>query len=386
MAAPNINNIMVALEGMISDEIYSRGLHTSPWIDLPKQENWPEGMGHTLRVLTLGRSLPRNPLSWQNVEFSDGEAGGACIPPVQRLEITNSLKEYNLQQTALESPDLCVTDLMNSFKAEQQLSHLMEVLAENTRQVWINRNRSEYIRLASHKLVATTSGLLEPVNGDFAATAPTSKLTGGMLKQAYARLVRLGAGKKSYGSVDGRPSFLGIVGMETSELIATETSYRQDLRESNRVPELLAPLGIERMFKGFWLADDVHPPRYNLVDDEWVEVPPYIWSGSGASAELIENPAYETAEAEDTVIFHADVFRSVIMPPAKSMGQAKFDPQTYRGDWKWLNIQHRTENPDGNYGFFRGVFANGSKPVFPQYGVVIRHLRCNVPLEASACG
>jgi hypothetical protein len=336
-------------------------------------------------VLTLGRSLPRNPLTWQNVEFSDGEAGGACIPPVQRLEITNSLKEYNLQQTALESPDLCVLDLMNSFKAEQQLSHLMEVLAENTRQVWINRNRSEYVRLASHKLVATSSGLLEPVDGDFATTIPTSKLTGGMLKQVYARLVRLGAGKKSYGTVDGRPSFLGIVGMETSELIATETNYRQDLRDSNRVPELLAPLGIERMFKGFWLADDVHPPRYNLVDGEWVEVPPYIWSGSGASAELIENPAYETAEAEDTIIFHADVFRSVIMPPAKSMGQAKFDPQTYRGEWSWKNIEHRTENPDSNYGFFRGVFANGSKPVFPQYGVVIRHLRCNVPLEASAC-
>ena len=385
MAAPNIDNIMVQLEGQISSEIYSRGLHTSVWVDLPKQESWPEGLGHTLRVLTLGRSLPRNPLSWQTVEVSDGEAGGICIPPVQRLEITNSLKEYNLQQTALESPDLCVLDLMNSFKAEQQLSHLMEVLSENTRQVWIDRNRAEYVRLASNKLVATTAGLVEAVDGDFAPVAPTSKLTGGFLKQAYARLVRLGAGKKSYGSVDGRPTFLAITGMENSENIATETEYRQDTRWSNRVPELLSPLGIERMFKGFWLADDVHPPRWNLVDGEWVSVSPYIWSGTGASAELIENPAYETALAEDTIIFHQDVFRSVIMPPARSHGQAKFDPQSYRGDWKWVNIPHRTENPDANYGFFRGVFANGSKPVFPQYGFVIRHLRCSVPSNAAAC-
>lgn len=386
MASPNITSVLKRLEGMISDEIYSRTLHTSPWLDLPKQENWPEGQGYTINVLTLGRSLPRNPLTWQTVTPSDGGAGGTCIPPKQRLEITNAVKTFNLQQTSLESPDLCVLDLMNSFKAEQQLSHIMEVLSENTRQVWIQRNRSEYIRLASNKLLATTTGFIEPVNGEFATSfgsATASQLLGNHLKNAYARMVRLGAGKKSYGNVDGKPSFLAIVGMETNELINLEVRYRQDIRESSRVPELLSPLGIERMFKGFYLADEVNPPRYNLVTTgsgqsattSWVEVSPYVWSGTGATAELIENPAYATADYEDTIIFHEDVFRSVIMPPARSYGQAKFDPQTYRGDWKFKNIANRDDNPDENYGFFRGVFANGSKPVFPQYGFVIRHKR-----------
>ena len=307
MAAPNINDIMVRLENQISPEIYSRGLHTSIWLDLPKQESWPEGMGTELRVLTMGRSLPRTALTWEDVDVSDGTtAGGACIPPVQRLEITNKFAQYNLQQTSLESPDICLTDLMTAYKAEQQLSHMMEILTENTRQVWIQRNRAEYIRLCPNKYIATATGWLEPVAGEFAAVAPDAKLTAGALKRLYARSIRSGAGKKSYGTVDGRPTFMAIVGMETSEMIAQETQYRQDLRYSDRVPELLTPLGVEKMFKGFWLADDVHPPRYNLVGSAWVEVPPYIWSGTGANAELIENPAYETAEAEDTIIFHQE--------------------------------------------------------------------------------
>jgi hypothetical protein len=389
MSAPNITSVLKALSGQISDEIYSRSLHTSPWLDLPKQENWPEGQGYSINVLTLGRSLPRETVRWTTVEASANTGGGACIPAKQRLEITNAVKTYNLQQTALESPDLCMLDLMNSFKAEQQLSHMMEVLTENTRQVWIDRNRSQYVSLATNKLIATKTGFVEPVNGDFATSFTAddvTQLTGNHLKNAYARMVRLGAGKNSYGNADGRPSFLAVVGMETNELLNLEVRYRQDIRESSRVPELLAPLGIERMFKGFYLADEVNPPRFNLetttttganpvTTKRWVEVKPYVWSGTGATAELIENPDYASATYEDTIIYHPDVFRSVIMPPARSYGQAKFNPQTFRGDWNFLNIANRDDNPDQNYGFFRGVFANGSKPVFPQYGFVIRHKR-----------
>jgi hypothetical protein len=374
---------METLEGQITQDIYSRGLHTSAWLDLPKQEPWPEGQGTTLQVLTLGRSLPSNPLVWQDVVVSAGGEGGACIPPTQRLAITNSLKEFNLQETSLESPDICVTDLMVAFKAEEQLNHLMEVLAENTNQAWINRNRSEYVRLAGHKMIATLGGLLD--DDEWAATMPTSVLTGGFLKQAYIKLIRSGAGKKSYGNMNGKPTFVALIGMETSERIAMEETYRSLLKYSDRVPELLAPLGVDKNYRGFWLLDEVFPPRHNLVEGEWVEVPAYTWEGVGAAAELIENPAYETAETEDTVIFHEDVYRSIVMPPAKPMGQAKFESQSYRGDWSFKNIIHRTENPDGKYGFFRGLFGNGSKPKFTQYGFVIRHLRCGIAAEAMAC-
>lgn len=381
MAAPEIDAVLTELSGQISEEIYYRGLNTSVWIDLPETDVWPEGKGHTLKVMTFGRSLPGSPVVWNDVTASNGEAGGGCLPPKQRLKINQSLAEFNLQQTALESPDLCVNDLRDAFEAEEQLSHVTEVLSENTRQVWIDRNRDEYTRLANHKIICKSAGLLD--DDTWALTEPDTVLTGGMLRRVYAQLVRLGGGANSYGNVNGRPTFVAITGMETSERIFTEEKFRQDIRWSDQVPELLAPLGAERLFKGFWLIDDVFPPRWNFTGGAWVRVPAYVWNED--ETELIENTDYDDAEFEDTIIFHADVFKSIAPEPPKSVGGAKFDPIKYRGEWDWKNILHREDNPDGNYGFFRGVFMNGSKPKFPKYGFVLRHLRCGFALEGAAC-
>jgi hypothetical protein len=380
MAAPAIDQIMVNLEGMISGEIYKKGLHTSAWLDLPKQEAWPEGQGFSIKTLTWDRTLPSNPLIWQDVQASDGENGGTCIPPVQRLAFTQTLREYNLQHTSLESPDICVLDLMNSFKAQEQMAALVQRLSEVTNHAWIRRNREEYTRVAGHKYIATLGGLVD-CGDTWDPIAPTSVVSGSMLLQLSARAIRYTGGRGGHGMVGGAPTFTAIGGMELLERIQSESKYRQDLRESTRVPELLAPLGVDKMFRNLWLINDIYPPRFNLVGPNWVEVEPLIWSGG----KLIENPAYETAQAEDLIIYNSDVLRSIIFPTQKNYGKAQFNPGNYRGEWTWLNIQHRTENPDRNYGFFRGVFGTGTKPVFPEFGMVVRGLRCGFASDASAC-
>jgi len=380
MAAPAIDQIMTHLEGMISGEIYKRGLHTSAWLDLPKQEAWPEGQGFSIKTLTWDRSLPANPLTWQDVEASDGEAGGTCLPPVQRLAFTQTLREYNLQQSSLESPDICVLDLMNSFKAQEQMGALTQRLSEITNHVWIKRNREEYTRVAGHKYIATLNGLID-CGDEWDPVEPTSIVSGSMLLNVSARAIRLTGGRGGHGMVNGAPTFAAIGGMELFERIQSTGNYRQDLRESSRVPELLAPLGVDRMFRNLWLLNDIYPPRFNLVDGEWEEVEPLVW----IDGKLTENPAYDTATAEDLIIYNTDVLRSIIFPTQKNYGKAAFDPGNYRGEWSWLNIQHRSENPDKNYGFFRGVFGTGTKPVFPEFGMVIRGLRCGFATDAAAC-
>jgi hypothetical protein len=40
-----------------------------------------------------------------------------------------------------------------------------------------------------------------------------------------------------------------------------------------------------------------------------------------------------------------------------------------------LNIPDRVLNPDGNYGYFRGVLASGSKPCRPEFGYAIMFQR-----------
>lgn len=384
MAAPAIDQIMVNLEGMISGEIYKKGMHTSPWLDLPKQEAWPEGQGFAIKTLTWDRSLPANPLVWQDVEASDntvdGGTGGTCLPPVQRLAFTQTLREYNLQQSSLESPDICVLDLMNSFKAQEQMAALVQRLSEITNHVWIKRNRDEYTRMAGHKFIATTSGLVD-CGADWDPIAPTAVVSGSALLKLSARAVRYTGGKGGHGMVNGAPTFTAIGGMELFERIQTEDKYRQDLRESTRVPELLAPLGVDRLYRNLWLVNDIYPARYNLVGSDWVEVEPLVWIGG----KLTENPAYETALAEDIVIYNTEVLRSIIFPTQKNYGKAQFNPGNYRGEWSWKNIEHRTENPDKNYGFFRGVFGTGTKPVFPEYGMVVRGLRCSFENTLAAC-
>ena len=87
------------------------------------------------------------------------------------------------------------------------------------------------------------------------------------------------------------------------------------------------------------------------------------------------NPAYLTADYEDTIIFTPTVFTSLVPKPLGDFGQMQFDPQNYRGEFTWKNIPDRATNPDGTVGFFRAIFASGSKPIFPNHGYVIRHKR-----------
>jgi hypothetical protein len=50
------------------------------------------------------------------------------------------------------------------------------------------------------------------------------------------------------------------------------------------------------------------------------------------------------------------------------------------GDFKWLNIQNATDNPDKTIGYFRAVLSSGSKPIRPEWGSVIRHKRSSTAL------
>ena len=43
-----------------------------------------------------------------------------------------------------------------------------------------------------------------------------------------------------------------------------------------------------------------------------------------------------------------------------------------------MNYGHNTENPDRNFGRFRGLFYSASRPRFVDHGFVLRGLRPNM--------
>jgi hypothetical protein len=388
-----IDKILEAEAGRIGPDIHRKVLDTSVWLKLTKQESWPDEMGETISVLTYGRSLPTVAdnsgditSTWNNVSFNTVVADPSnCVPQASVIEFTHYLRTYNLQQSALESPPLCINDLRYSFKRKEQLSNIFDILTENVAYSWKERYRNEYVRMAENK------GVAEHGNLSFATTmpdtAPTATLTQEMLDKVYLRLVRDGAGLNPLGRADGRPEFGVILGSEASMNLIRDNdgNVRYDFRYSTRANELLNPLGIDRSFRGFYHMVDDFSPRWNFEDDAWVRVYPYIKDTSPNARGWVVNPDYETAEYEDAIVYHRDVFVSMVPKPITAPGgNTKFDPVAYKGDFRWLNIQDRTLNPDKTIGYFRAVLSNGSKPLKPEYGYVIRFKRNGTTSASSA--
>ena len=405
MACTNIENLLITESGRIGADIYRKTLNTSPWTTLVKQEAWPDEMGTTVNVLIYERTLPA---SGGSITFSDvayngvgtqvigatpsgsNTGPGTCAVAGNDLGFAQTLRTYNLQQAAINSPDICLNDLRFPVRRQEQLRNIMAVLSENTQYAWENRYRDEYVRLANYNVNANQTELLAAsgqTKGSFSTSnLPSSRLTQGILRYFYSRLIRDGAGQNAYGKENGAPVFLLVTSPEASDdLIKLNADIRQDLRYA-KPSELIQPLGVERSYAGFYHLVDTMTPRYDFVGGAWVRRYPYATDANASKGtRFIPNPAYFTAEYEDSIIFHPDVFTSLVAKPIGATGAMAFDPQSYRGDFRWRNIPSRDCNPDGTIGFFRAIFSSGSKPVRPELGVVIRHKRCAADFGLVGC-
>jgi hypothetical protein len=360
-----------------------------------------------------------NPFTQVTSTAGDGDAvasnstSGNVLPAaLTGVTFGQKLRQYSLEWASVDSPDIALEDLRFAVKRREQLSNIMDVLTESTSLVWQDRYRTLYTKTvaAEGNLVypsTTANGIIASTNttGDAAviynavvngagtaasagaitaANLPNSQLTQGILKRLYMKLIRDGAGTNAMGRENGAPVFMLICGAETSEnLIRLNADIRQDFRWA-KPNELLTPLGIERSYGGFYHSIDPYPPRFAVwatTNNNLIRVYPFRKETTTKGTAYNINPAYETASYEISYIFHQDVFRSVVPSPINTANKMAFNPQNYRGEFKWVNILDRQFNPDGNVGYFRGVVASGARPVFPQYGYVIMHKRADISLD-----
>jgi hypothetical protein len=358
---------------------------------------------YTQAVSTAGDGLPVD---------SSSTSGNALPAALTGVTFGQKLRQYSLEWASVDSPDIALEDLRFAVKRREQLSNIMDVLTESTSLVWQDRYRNLYTRAVAlegnlvypsttaNGIVASTSassgdaavvynavlsGAGTAASGAItAANLPQSQLTQGILKRLYMKLIRDGAGTNAMGRENGAPVFMLVCGAETSEnLIRLNADIRQDYRYA-KPNELLTPLGIERSYGGFYHSIDPYPPRFAIWDttnDNLIRVYPFRKETTTKGTAYNINPAYETAAYEISYIFHQDVYRSVVPSPINTGNKMAFNPQNYRGEFKWVNILDRTNNPDGNVGYFRGVVASGARPVFPQYGYVILHTRPTISLD-----
>ena len=381
----NLNQIFVQEENRISERIYKKSINTSVWNTFIAREAWPNGMSDTIQVMTVERNLPDNLDVWETLAAN--ENSNNCVPTADVVPTGQTLRSFNLAQKALESAEVCTNDSRNVVAVSEQIRVMYENLTNVVRYTWKRRAQKEYTRISEHKMVAT-AGLPENASA-FPTIAATSVLTQGILNKIYSWLIADSAEMDggSLGKVNGAPVFILATSMETSDAILREDPNTNAFLWNNaRVPELLQPLGVDRTFRGFAHTIDALPPRYDFVDGAWVEIQPYLSAAASKGTKAKLNPAYMAAPFEDSFVFLPSVFTFMVPQPISTIGSGtSWKPQTYMGDFKWLNIQHRTDNPDNSIGFYRALLQSGSKPVHPEFGFVIRHLRCWDDFGSQAC-
>ena len=429
-ASDNINTILTQEAGRIGADIHKATLHTSPWIDLIKQSTFPEGMGYTLSTLVYDRALPITPLThdlgdangqsvgvnWSAVgteqnSASRGFTGGqtestASIPTedanVNIIDFSKELKTYKLSRAVIESPRINVEELRYAAHRAEQLRAIMDLLKESTRNSWETRYRQQYDKLCDNVVFAKSASSIFSTGAEGKVTHSNdatetllnvddtvtdggdagsdnnvdsnANISNALLDKIYFQLVRKGAGANAYGRENGRPVFTLVCSSEASYQLMTEAGFRDDVRYNNaKVSDLIAPLGVEKSFRGFYHLIDDMAPRFNVAltgdNNNLVEVP--VYDVDQANNKVKVNGAYDDAEIEAAYVLHQDVMESLIPAPIGNVNGLTFDPVSYKGDFKWTNIPDVIRNPDGQIGFFRGIMASASKPIKTDFGYII---------------
>tara|TARA_R110000772_G_scaffold2190_2_gene7559 strand:- start:648 stop:2024 length:1377 start_codon:yes stop_codon:yes gene_type:complete len=387
--------------------IYDRALPTTAVAGNSTGVNWHDiaitQSSDTLNSSVLTGTQPLAKASKQHAGPSGGDLDGDGDLTDQDtrsyINFSKKLKPYTLRRATVESPKMSLEDLRFAVHRQDQLRAIMDLMTEATAYTWENRYRDEYERISANLVscLATGTTARSTVDGDGDGTSddlfenisldnaidgldlstsgasnadisPVANISNAVLDRVYYRNVRSGAGRDAYGRENGRPVFGLICSSEASYQLQTESGFRDDVRYNQaKVSELIAPLGVEKSFRGFYhLVDDL-APRFTISSGLLTRVLPYITTGGIVT----DNAAYEIAPIEAAFVLHSEVMESQIPNPFSGSNGVTFDACDYKGKFNWLNIAHETKNPDGTTGFFRGVLASASKPIKTEFGSVV---------------
>lgn len=378
-----IQQFLISESGRLSGDIARRTLVTSPWNALIKRGVWEDGLGNAPSTLVYESVLPSSSPTWQSFTYNIGSEASNCVPTAVTIGEAQTLRQYNLVHTALESSTICVENLRAPTMVKDQLGAVYANLAQNTAYAWKNKFREDYYTLAQHKISIGSSDYVDS-SSTYSPDSVGGKLTNSLLEHFYLKLCRDGGSEDSMGRVDGMPIFPLIIGAETSRALLREEGYRTDIRESNMVPDLLKPLGARVSMLGYAHVVDLLPRRFDKVNGALVERPAYATDGGATyGTRSVISSAYESALYEEATIFVPSVMTSLVPKPITAPGgNTSFNPVDYSGTFKWVSYLSDS-NPDGTLGKFRGILSHAAKPGSVWLGYTILHKRCSAPSYAT---
>lgn len=270
-----LTNVLVEAAGYFSEMINQRMIQRSFWASLVERDSWPDGESDTLSILTYERTLPNGPQLWSPVNSNSGSTNFA-IPSATQIGVAQTIRQYGLTHTAVESIPMTVNDARFSFRTQQQMKAVFNNLTANVQRIWEIRIRDEYRRLCGTKYVvayanpSTSRTLYGTTGADYPQDVTSANV--GVLSQAFlerirAPLINDGAAEEPMGRVNGRTVFTVVAGADALDgILRIDPSLREDIRQSSQVDELLKPWGADRTVRGFSHVADDMAPRYNYME------------------------------------------------------------------------------------------------------------------------
>lgn len=389
---PAIINAFIQETGRYINDVAMKAIPYTPWLANTPRGEWMDALGPVQNSIVWERTVPTdNGTEWTDTVSSDGTVTACDFTP-ELVGFGQTTRSMARQKRYIQTDDFCVEDLRSDLMIEQFLRGVGSNLSGISKYVWATRRRSEYSRLAEHK-VTERPGINLDATSFVAATPPTSKLTNGTLEQIYDYLYLNGA--MSDGSLgktaNGQDVFTLITDANTSRnLIRQDPELRADFRFAfegmGKNSPLITAYGGAQSYNGFKHVID-YPRRWDIVAGAYVERHPYLAptaTTKGNKQEL--DPLYRYAMYQDSVIHIPSVYRELVPRPISNPGgKFMFDPQTYMGEFDFKVIKDRKCNPRGNKGFFDALFMSASEPGNTWHGFVIRHLNCLPSRNLRSC-
>jgi hypothetical protein len=411
-AQTNIEQLFVEWSGLIRNNVAKNIVTSDFYLKYLPKEPWVDGQGTAITYPVYERTLPTNPVAfsaWQSSggdgvlsgtassgqnadgttslnnqgSVAGGTTGGGSYSAGSNIDSFGvTLRTATLKKAALNSPNIDLNDLQFAWQVEDQVKNVIRVLSENTKYVWTNAYQDEYIAATGAKIIAA-SGLPEGTTS-FPLTAPTSRLTWGILEYIYERLGYNGGSINPFMRIDETTPVYAVVGERWTfrDLLMDDQNVRQDFRfayqgDSNEKSNpLLAAPGLNGVYRGFKFFNIELPPRYDFVAGAWVRRYPYTPTATTRGNAWEVQAAYKNAAYTDTAVYHQDVLKILIPKPKVSGGGMTYNPQySWTGEFVWRNIPDRDSNIDGSIGFFRALYGYGPKVERPDLGFVVRHQR-----------
>ncbi len=367
------------------------------WIDT---QPFPEGSGYTHRSIMIeGMTTGSAEDDWAAISASaNGTINPLSAPTIGDLTWGQNYFNWAPKYKAYKTPCIALDDLRFDSDVTAQLVATVDQLSQLTAEWNGNRARYEAARLMPQisarpgygpNGIAGVTDTTTDVN-KAGVVFPTSQVTQSILNDAWEYLLAMGAGQASSRAnvSDGEPILTLVTSRQTSDAIINASGIRDDFRWGDP-GQLLKPLGVRRVYKGFAHVSDVELPRFDIVGQSLVRRLKWSMTSADSGSARTINSTWINAALELNYILPKDAYiRRVINPFEREIAGASFmdRPEYYNANFYWHNQRDNSTNILGKIGRWVGISANASEPVYPKRGLTILAKRCPNDQTFTACG